>query len=184
MSDITADDILQFWFEDIEKSRWFIKDEGFDRDLAKRFGDLHAMACEGALDHWCDSARGRLALIILLDQFSRNMFRGSVAAFESDLATQKLALDGIQAGHDVELTPEERSFLYMPFRHAENLELQQLGLEKTRELNAAGYGSDKYALNHLEIVERFGRFPHRNEILGRECAEEEEAYLAEGNKGF
>ena len=184
MSDITAEDILRFWFEDIEKSRWFIKDESFDRDLVKRFGALHARAGEGALDHWCDSARGRLALIILLDQFSRNMFRGSAAAFESDLATQQLALDGIQAGQDVELSPEERSFLYMPFRHAESLELQQLGLEKTRELNAQGYGSDKYALNHLVIIERFGRFPHRSEVLGRECTEKEDTYLAEGNKGF
>jgi uncharacterized protein (DUF924 family) len=184
MSDITADDILQFWFEDIERSRWFIKDEGFDRDLVTRYGDLHTQACEGTLDHWCDSARGRLALVILLDQFSRNMFRGSATAFTSDLAAQKLALDGIQTGQDVELTPEERSFLYMPFRHAEDIELQRFGLEKTRELNAQGYGSDKYALNHLVIVERFGRFPHRNEVLGRNCTEEEGAYLAEGNKGF
>jgi uncharacterized protein (DUF924 family) len=85
---------------------------------------------------------------------------------------------------DTALTLEQRSFYYLPLRHAEGLELQLLGLQKTREINAEGYGSDKYALNHLELIERFGRFPHRNEVLGRECTREEQDYLDAGNAGF
>jgi len=96
----------------------------------------------------------------------------------------QLTLEAIEKSLDEELTPEQRSFIYLPLRHAEDLTMQQLGLEKTRKLNALGYGSDKYALNHLEIIERFGRFPHRNKVLGRENTPAEDAYLADGKAGF
>ena len=184
MNEISIKDILQFWFEDIEHFRWFKKDPDFDRALEERFGDVLKQARNGKLDHWCETAGGSLALIILLDQFSRNIYRESSKAFEADPKALQLTLDGIQRGFAEELTLEQRSFYYLPLRHAENLEMQKLGLEKTRELNDAGYGTDKYALNHLAIIERFGRFPHRNCVLGRSNTVEEELYLKDGNAGF
>jgi uncharacterized protein (DUF924 family) len=184
MSDVTADEILKFWFEDIDRSCWFKKDPEFDRDLEQRFGKAYSLAKGGQLSHWCDTPTGCLAVIIVLDQFSRNMFRESASAFEADPLALQLTTDGIAKCLDEELTLEQRSFFYMPLRHAEDLAMQQLGLAKTRELNDAGYGSDKYALNHLELVEKFGRFPHRNNVLGRENTPEEELYLKDGNAGF
>ena len=183
MSKTSADDILKFWFEDIEKLRWFRSDPDFDRELEARFASVLVRAKNGELDDWCQSGTGCLALIIVLDQFSRNIFRDTADAFADDKAL-KLTLDGISKGIDQKLSLEQRSFFYLPLRHAEDLAMQQLGLLKTRELNAAGYGSDKYALNHLEIIERFGRFPHRNRFLGRKDTAAEELYLADGKAGF
>ena len=184
MNDTPINEILQFWFEDIEHFRWFKKDADFDRALEQRFGDLLMQARNDQFDHWPDTARGSLALVILLDQFSRNIYRESSKAFEADPKALQLTMDGIQKGFDEKLTMEQRSFYYLPLRHAENLEMQKLGLEKTRELNDAGYGSDKYALSHLAIIEQFGRFPHRNRVLGRSNTSEEELYLKDGNAGF
>lgn len=184
MKDTAIEDILRFWFEEIEKSRWFKKDAAFDKELEARYGALLASAKRDELDGWHETSRGSLALIVLLDQFSRNIFRDTADAFAADAKALRLTLDGIAKGFDKELTLEQRSFYYLPLRHAEDLAMQQLGLAKTRELNAAGYGSDKYALNHLEIIERFGRFPHRNRVLGRENTTEEALYLAEGKAGF
>lgn len=184
MTGVTASDVCRFWFEEIEHSFWFKKDVEFDQSLEKRFRRVLEHAQQGELDHWCDGATGYLGLIIVLDQFSRNIHRDSPQAFAADAKALQLTLEAIEKGLDEELTAERRSFLYLPLRHAENLAMQQLGLEKTRELNALGYGSDKYALNHLELVERFGRFPHRNEVLGRENTPEEETYLADGKAGF
>lgn len=183
-SEISADDVLRFWFEEIDQSRWFKADPDFDRQLEKRFGAVLAKARNGDLADWCNTPRGRLALIIVLDQFSRNIHRGTGAAFGNDARALELAVAGIQQGADKLLSLEQRSFFYLPLRHAEDLAMQKLGLAKTRELNAAGYGTDKYALNHLEIIERFGRFPHRNAALGRPSTAAEEAFLAEGKAGF
>jgi len=179
-----VDEILQFWFEDIDHSRWFKKDPDFDRELAQRFGDLLTRAKNDQLDDWCDTPRGRLALIIVLDQFSRNICRGTPGAFEADPKALQLTVDGIRDGADKDLSLEQRSFFYLPLRHAENLAMQELGLVKTRELNEAGYGTDKYALNHLEIIERFGRFPHRNAVLGRRNTPDEDENLKDGKAGF
>ncbi len=184
MNDISVDEILQFWFEDIEHSRWFKKDAEFDRELEQRFGGVLTLAKNDRLDHWCSTPHGTLALIIILDQFSRNIYRDAPGAFEADPKALQLTVDGVQKGLDEKLTLEQRSFFYLPLRHAENLAMQDLGLAKTRELNDAGYGTDKYALNHLAIIERFGRFPHRNSILGRRNTTAEELYLKDGNAGF
>ena len=183
-SDQAASEILRFWFEDIEHSCWFKKNPEFDRNLEQRFGSLLAQAKDDRLDHWCDTPGGYLALIIVLDQFSRNMHRESPTAFEADPKALQLTMDGIEKGFDQELTLEQRSFFYLPLRHAEDLAMQELGLLKTRELNEAGYGTDKYALNHLELIKQFGRFPHRNECLERDNTDEEERYLQDGNEGF
>lgn len=184
MHENAIDEILNFWFEDIEHSAWFKTDPDFDRELEQRFGDVLALARDNQLDGWCDTPRGRLALIVVLDQFSRNIHRGTSDAFAADPKALGLTLEGIRDGSDLELSPEQRSFFYLPLRHAEDLAMQQLGLAKTRELNEAGYGTDKYALNHLEIIERFGRFPHRNGVLGRRNTAEEQEYLTHGEPGF
>lgn len=184
MSDKLASEVLTFWFDDIEHSSWFRKDPEFDRNLEHRFGEVLKQAKEGRFDHWHQTATGSLALIVVLDQFSRNIHRESPLAFAADTKALQLALDGIRKGYDKELTLEQRSFYYLPLRHAEDIEMQKLGLAKTREINEAGYGTDKYALNHLELIERFGRFPHRNAVLGRENTPEEELFLGEGNAGF
>jgi uncharacterized protein (DUF924 family) len=184
MSDTDFSEVLKFWFEDIEHSCWFRKDSEFDKQLEQRFGRCLIAARNDELDHWCGSAEGHLALIVVLDQFSRNIHRELPLAFEADEKALSLCVDGIQKGLDKELTLEQRSFFYLPLRHAEDLEMQRLGLAKTRELNEAGYGSDKYALNHLELIERFGRFPHRNAVLGRSNTDEEDAYLKDGKAGF
>jgi uncharacterized protein (DUF924 family) len=184
MIDLSAADVLKFWFQDTERSRWFKKDASFDRALEKRFGLLLTRAMNDDLDHWHETPLGSLALIIVLDQFSRNIHRDSSRSFESDPKALQLCLDGIGKGLDEELELEQRSFYYLPLRHAEDLAMQELGLVKTRELNDAGYGTDKYALNHLEIIRRFGRFPHRNHCLGRRNTAEEELYLKDGKAGF
>ena len=184
MNEISVDDVLQFWFEDIEQSRWFKMDPDFDRELERRFGALLTLAKNDQLDHWCDTPQGTLALIIVLDQFSRNIYRETSGAFDADPRALQLTVDGIRNGFDKKLTLAQRSFFYLPLRHAENLAMQKLGLAKTRELNDAGYGTDKYALSHRAIIERFGRFPHRNSILGRRNTAEEESYLEDGTAGF
>jgi uncharacterized protein (DUF924 family) len=178
MSEVVAEDICRFWFEEIEHSAWFKKSAEFDKDLEQRFGGTLELAKQGELDHWCDCASGYLGLIIVLDQFSRNIFRDSGEAFAADVKALKLALEIVDKSLDRELTLEQRSFAYLPFRHAEDLVMQKIGLDKTRELNAEGYGSDKYAVNHLAVIELFDRFPYRNKALGRENTTEEEAYLA------
>lgn len=184
MKDIAASDILLFWFEEIEHSRWFKQDDDFDNLLRERFGGLLEAAKRDELDNWCQSATGYLGLIIVLDQFSRNIHRGTAEAFAADEKALGLALEMTEKGLDKELTLEQRSFAYLPFRHAEDIEMQMLGLKKTRELNAAGYGTDKYAVGHLSIIERFGRFPHRNAALGRDNTSDEETYLAGDALGF
>jgi uncharacterized protein (DUF924 family) len=184
MIDVSAPEILQFWFEEIEQSSWFRKDAEFDSALCERFGATLRAARAGELDDWHETPAGSLALIIVLDQFSRNCYRESPEAFAADAKAVALTVDGIERGFDKQLTLEQRAFYYLPLRHAEDLEMQRLGLAKTREINAEGYGSDKYALNHLELIERFGRFPHRNKVLGRESTPEEKLFLRDGKAGF
>jgi uncharacterized protein (DUF924 family) len=182
--DSAIDDVLSFWFEEIEQSRWFKADPQFDKEIEQRFSHLLVPARNDQLGHWCVRARGYLALIVVLDQFSRNIHRGTPLSFDGDSKALQLCVDGIEKKFDRQLSTEQRSFFYLPLRHAEDLAMQKLGLEKTREINAEGYGSDKYALSHLALIERFGRFPHRNSILGRRNTSEEDEYLKDGPAGF
>ena len=184
MTDIVAADICKFWFEEIEHSCWFKQSDDFDSSLQERFGALLEKAKRNELDHWCDCASGYLGLIILLDQFSRNIYRDTAEAFAADDKALELALEVVDKGLDKELTPEQRSFAYLPFRHAEDLAMQKIGLDKTREINVEGYGSDKYAINHLSVIERFGRFPYRNKALGRQNTDDEEEFLSDRSLGF
>jgi len=184
MREEAVDEILRFWFDDIDHSRWFKKDPDFDRELEQRFGHLLEQARNNQLDEWSDTPHGCLALIVLLDQFSRNIHRGTPRAFAADSKALQLTLRGIGERFDEELSLEQRSVFFLPLRHAEDLKMQKLGLVKTREINDEGYGTDKYALSHLAIIEEFGRFPHRNIILGRENTPDEEEYLNDGDAGF
>jgi uncharacterized protein (DUF924 family) len=136
------------------------------------------------LDEWSNTPRGCLALIVLLDQFSRNVYRSTPLSFEADPKALQLTLRGIEKHFDEKLSLEQRSVFYLPLRHAENLQMQKLGLVKTREINDEGYGTDEYALNHLAIIERYGRFPHRNMILSRHNTPDEEEYLKDNEAGF
>jgi uncharacterized protein (DUF924 family) len=201
MESIAAEALLAFWFghgpqagaSPAERQRqWFASDPAFDAALRARFGPLVDDAAAGRLDVWCASPRGRLALILLLDQLPRNLFRGQARAFATDAAASACTLAGIDAGHDRALNLIERSFFYLPLQHAEDLALQELSVAKCealaleappalRDALAAGV---EYAVLHRDLIARFGRFPHRNRVLGRSPTAAETRHLAEGGQRF
>lgn len=193
--------ILSFWFG-LSRSdpsavperlqRWFGVDPAFDAQLRQEFGELYQAAVDQRLTAWEQTPRGTLALILLLDQVSRNIFRATPRAFAEDPVAQRLCLDGIAQGYDAMLGPMERGFFYMPLQHAENLNLQEQSVRCFRRLrDEAGeewrphlQGMLDYAVEHHDIIARFGRFPHRNAILGRVSTPEEEAFLAAGAASY
>lgn len=187
-------EILDFWFGDLDenglpdsfhRNRWFRSSKKFDQEIRRRFLSMVLFASEQGLDHWRKSAGGRLAEIILLDQFSRNIFRGGALAFEQDKLASKLCKEAMRKGHDMSLPPVQRAFIYMPLEHAERFEDQVLSVECYEQLVAStsgmlqGFMSSflQSALDHKEIIERFGRFPHRNQALGRSSTDAEKEYL-------
>ena len=173
----TADVIIKFWFEAGPK-KWWIKNKKFDQTIIDRFGATHEAACAGKLDDWAHDAQGALALIIVLDQFSRNMFRGDPKTYAQDNRARAIAKDAIDKGFDQKFPIEQRSFFYLPFMHAEDLALQNYCVALYR---AAGNKKNlPHALEHAEIIRRFGRFPHRNQILGRTSSPAELAFLEAG----
>jgi uncharacterized protein (DUF924 family) len=171
-----AQAILAFWFAPGMEKRWFAADEALDRDLAERFGQDLTQAASGALDHWVDSAEGALALVLLLDQMPRNVFRGKYQAFAFDSHALAIAEAAILRGHDRALSPIRRRFLYLPFEHSESLPDQRYAVSLFEQAGDDPEGLD-YARKHLAVIERFGRFPHRNAALERETTPEEEAFL-------
>jgi uncharacterized protein (DUF924 family) len=185
-------EILEFWFSDQARSLWFEKSADFDALIRQRFEATHQAALAGRLESWEDAAESCLALVILLDQFSRNMYRGSARAFAADAQARAVADRTIARGHDRTLPPDRRWFLYLPFEHSENLADQRRAVALFRADADAAAGADReraleqldYALRHLAAVERFGRFPHRNELLGRETSEDEAAYLRDPRSWF
>ena len=192
--------ILDFWFGDLDgiddtdasKMRlWWKGHPDDDAAIAEQFSALVADALDGKLDHWAETARGALALVLLLDQFTRVIGRGTPRAFDGDAAAQRHTLAALDRGADAELRFCERSFLYMPLMHAEDKDLARRSLDVFAALEQAradhrgtapeGHG---HAQQHADIVLRFGRYPHRNEILGRASTPEEEAFLADGGPSF
>jgi uncharacterized protein (DUF924 family) len=172
--------VIDFWFRELEPKQWFaVGGPELDERVRARFGALVAAARRGALDHWASSPRGRLALILVLDQFPRHVFRGTADAFASDLKAQALTREGIDAGMDEALTLAERQFFYLPLMHAEDREVQALSVERFTALRDAAQATLGFALDHRDVVERFGRFPHRNAVLGRASSAEEQAYLSD-----
>jgi uncharacterized protein (DUF924 family) len=176
------EDVLAFWFEEIEPKQWWKKDAAFDRLIADRFGALYASAVQCELFDWRETPRGRLAEILVLDQFSRNIHRDTPAAFAADPLALALAQEAAGAAADQPLAPIQRSFLYMPYMHSESLKVHEVAEQLYRD-NGLQDNHD-FELRHKAIIERFGRYPHRNTILGRSSTEEEIAFLKEPGSSF
>lgn len=175
--------VREFWFSPQARPRWFVRSEEFDRAVHEALGELHASAARGALDGWAAGPHGCLALIILLDQVPRNMFRGTPCAFATDAKALQVCKAAIDAGHDRDLTQEERLFTYLPLEHSEDLADQERCVALMRTLDEQPLWLD-YAIRHRDVVARFGRFPHRNGILGRDSTPEELEFLAQPGSSF
>ena len=168
-------EILDFWFSDEVRKLWFKSTPEFDALLRERFEALWTRASSGELDDWLQSAAGCLALVLVLDQFPLNMFRGQAQSFVSEAQSREVARLAIDKGFDQDLDARARAFLYMPFMHSEVLADQQLALQLFAQPGLED--NLRFARHHHDIVEKFGRFPHRNEALGRESSESEIEYL-------
>jgi uncharacterized protein (DUF924 family) len=186
-------DVLGFWFGERSdpaygefRSEWFRKDDAFDAEVTERFGPTYESAAAGGLDAWRDDPEGCLALVIVLDQFPRNMFRGDARTHATDAKALETSKHAMERALDRELPGFQRMFLYMPFMHAENVEDQRRSVELFEGLAAEPGGPDvtEYAVGHRDIVARFGRFPHRNAILGRETTPEEAEFLTQPGSSF
>lgn len=189
----SVDEILDFWFghpndNDYEKQRsfWFTKKPEIDRKIETCFLSDHEQAVAGQLEHWKNSPRSCLALILLLDQFPRNIFRGTARAFATDPQALSVAQHALYKGFDQELLPVQRWFIYLPFEHSENLEHQRQCVKLFATLNddPESAATIDYAFRHYSIIERFGRFPHRNKILGRAPTPEEAKFLQQPGSSF
>jgi uncharacterized protein (DUF924 family) len=182
-----AIDVLRFWFAGdpaTQRKVWFEKDAAFDAACAD-FAAARDLAKAGAFDEWAETPRGGLALLILLDQLSRNLQRGTAEAFAADAKARAIARGMLARGFDPALTPVERIFVYLPFEHSEDLADQELSVRLFEALGAAIGGETlDYAVRHRDVIRRFGRFPHRNAALGRTNTADEAAYLAEPGAGF
>jgi uncharacterized protein (DUF924 family) len=184
---MTPDEVLQFWFAgdpSVRRKVWFEMNSDFDAACA-RFSNALRAAKAGVFDHWTGTPHGALALTILLDQFSRNLHRGSAEAFAADAQARAIARTAIAKGFDQMLGPIERTFVYLPFEHSENIEDQDESVRLLGTLRET-WGADAidHAHRHRDVICRFGRFPHRNAVLGRVNTSAEEAYLAEPDAGF
>lgn len=175
-------DILKFWFEEITPKQWWTKDEGFDAMIRQRFAETHSKAAKCELFTWRETSQGRLAEIIVLDQFSRNMFRDKVESFAHDHLALSLAQEAIAGGFDQSLSVQERSFLYMPFMHSESLLIHEEAVKLFTDLGAES--TLEFEHKHKAIIDKFGRYPHRNAILGRESTAEEVEFLSQPNSSF
>ena len=178
----TAADVLRFWFDEATPQQWFAKDTAFDAAIRTRFAALHAQAAQGELWHWRGDAQGRLAEILVLDQFSRNLHRGTPAAFAQDGMALVLAQELVASGQDRALPPAQRAFAYMPYMHSESAAIHAQSVQLFAQPGLEG--NLRFALQHQAIIERFGRYPHRNAVLGRASSDEELAFLREPGSAF
>lgn len=175
-------DVLDFWFKELEPKQWWVKDVDLDETIRSRFHNLHKQAAACEFSHWRETAKGRLAEVIILDQFSRNLYRDTPSAFAYDALALGLAQEAIRTGNDQVLEPVERSFLYMPFMHSESLTIHEQAVELFTN-NGIESNLD-FEIKHKVIIERFGRYPHRNEILGRTSTKEEIEFLKQPDSSF
>ncbi len=175
-------DVLEFWFNELEPKDWFAKNLELDEKIRERFSKLHQSASQCELNSWREIPEGRLAEVIVLDQFSRNLYRDSAKAFSTDALALALAQQAVQLGEDDKLTSEQKSFLYMPYMHSESLIVHEQG----RVLfERAGLTSNlEFHDKHTAIIKRFGRYPHRNLVLGRESSPEETTFLSQPGSSF
>jgi uncharacterized protein (DUF924 family) len=178
----TFRNIIHFWFEELTPAQWWRADPVLDHTIAERFGALHAPAAAGRLEHWRCEALGRLAEIIILDQFSRNLFRHDARAFAADPLALELAMEAVELNVQNTFTANQKAFLYMPFMHSESGAIQQLSVILFSE---PGLESNlRSALRHKAIIDRFGRYPHRNTILGRKSTAAELEFLEQPGSSF
>jgi uncharacterized protein (DUF924 family) len=175
-----AREVVAFWRK-AGPDRWFRRDEAFDAEIRSRFAGLHAQAAAGNLDEWAANPEGALALVLLLDQFSRNLHRGQPATYAHDEKARAIARRAVADGLDGDVDPTLRKFFYMPFMHSESLADQALSVKLCYALHDPY--TFKYARGHAAIVARFGRFPHRNPVLGRHTSPAEQAFLDAGGFG-
>ena len=190
---VTAQDVLDFWFGPIgdpdhanPREAWFEKNDAFDERIRAQFGAAVEEAQAGGLVDWVDDGLGSLGLILMLDQFTRNLYRGSDRSFMADARARELASGVLAAGGEQDFTVVQRVFLYLPFEHSENMEDQHRSMALYRSLPDHPERENwiDYAHKHFVIIERFGRFPHRNEVMGRVSTDEEVAFLTEPNSSF
>ena len=176
------DEVLRFWFEELTPDDWFGGGDEVDDRIRERFLALHEDLRDEVPESWRATARGMLAAVIALDQFPRNMYRGDTRAFAADPAALALATEALDRGLDQEMSIHERKFFYLPFEHSEDPAVQARSVELFATLESEE--TLGYALRHKEIIDRFGRFPHRNEVLGRESTPEEVEFLKEPDSSF
>ena len=182
MDSSNIDKIIHFWFTESRPEQWFKKDAAFDRLIAERFSSYHDAATSCELYVWRDTALGRLAEIIILDQFSRNIYRDTAEAFACDPLALSLSQEAIRTGANKSLDTQQRAFLYMPFMHSESSAIHEAA---AKLFNEAGLENNlDFELRHKEIIDRFGRYPHRNDILGRESRPEEIEFLKTPGSSF
>ena len=175
-------EIIDFWFTELEPKHWWQKDEAFDLMIQTRFTELHNQAKASELFHWRDTALGSLAEVIILDQFSRNIYRDKPESFSCDSMALALAQFAMSKGLDNELSEVQRTFLYMPFMHSES---QLIHIEAVKLFKSVGIQNNlDFEYQHKAIIDRFGRYPHRNQILGRQSTEDEIEFLKKPNSGF
>ena len=182
MTKTTAQDVLSFWFKEINPKSWWIAEPAFDETVRQRFGEQLKQAARGEYFSWRKDAHGRLAEIILLDQFSRNIYRGTARAFAQDASALVLAQEAVAANAHLELSPTERSFLLLPYMHSESalIHVQAEALYREYALES----NYNFELRHKAIIDRFGRYPHRNEMLGRQSTSEELEFLKQPGSSF
>ncbi len=187
-----AREVLDFWFDPAHAAYWFASNEAFDGRIRQRFGALVEAAASGQLDVWMAEPERWLALLVLLDQFPRNLHRGDARAWTSDVKAQRVALSGLADAFDSRLPPLQRVFAYLPLEHAEDVGLQRISVSLFEALHAQVAVDERerfgdfldYARRHCEVIARFGRFPHRNAVLGRVDTPQEAHYLAGPDAGF
>lgn len=174
--------VIQFWFKEVSPAQWWKVDPEFDRLIVERFAELHGQATRCELFEWRAEPKGRLAEIIVLDQFSRNMYRGDRLAFAADSLALALAQEAIAAKADLALSEEERVFMYMPYMHSESRSIHEVAERLFKE--GGPKSSYDFELRHKAIIDRFGRYPHRNAMVGRQSTEEELAFLTQPGSSF
>ncbi|GMQ96373.1 MAG: DUF924 family protein [Gammaproteobacteria bacterium] len=172
---VTPEQLLEFWFSERVRKLWFRSTPEFDQEITNRFEATWQAAGEGKLSDWEDTPEGALALVIVLDQLPLNMYRGQAISFSTEAASRDVASRAIERGFDVQLTDDRKAFLYTSFMHSEHISDQNRSVELYRQ--AGLMDGLKWARHHRKIVQQFGRFPHRNAILGRENTEQETSYL-------
>ncbi len=179
---INPHDILDFWFVEIEPKLWFQKDDAFDKTISDRFGVIVETALSGGLTDWMETDAGRLALVILLDQFARNIFRSTPKSFAGDTRSLSISIQSLAEGFLLRNEQNERYFMLMPMMHSEDLAIQNASLPLFEKF--ATENAHEYAIKHRDIIDRFGRFPHRNDILGRQSTPQEVEFLTRPGSSF